>query len=466
MTEIATDKTYETIMQTCREVGRSCIIQSCKSISGNFGLCENIQTSVNRKAIINRTACWDEVLDCVASAGLDSINNITKLQADIIDASNGSFYTELYGQYQNTDITNDELNAEFDSANSCIVGENGNCIYDICANDCGYNPLDSTYSKANSDECQVCRLAEKVWGNCEAHPSTSLQVEGSHNKIKMPETEETLLSWFAKNTNTEDATDSCRDTSCGPGFIAVWDKNSQSSVCVSKANISDDGEICPLDTFWRVKIDGDLSNCCKNSAEEGGYRDGFGNCCLIPTLTESELNGVDMSASSGYWNTDRIQELPSQSEAPQGTIDPSKDGGLCLPQGAKFVAAFPLSGTYYGSSTEVGFLFCIGEFSGVDKETDYPSGKTIKCQGRYIVVTGKSGKYMPPLYNVNGSSNMTPTTFYRESEETENQGTCVKQYSTSKWEWVKGSGDSKTQCTLQSPSKWIMQYSGSEITEP
>ena len=471
MTEIATDKTYETIMQTCREVGRSCIIQSCKSISGNFGLCENIQTSVNRKAIINRTACWDEVLDCVASAGLDSINNITKLQADIIDASNGSFYTELYGQYQNTDITNDELSSEFKPENSCIVGENGNCIYDICANDCGYNPLDSTYSKANSDECQVCRLAEKVWGNCEAHPSSSLQVEGSHNKIKMPETEETLLSWFAKNTNTEDATDSCRDTSCGPGFIAVWDKNSQSSVCVSKANISDDGEICPLDTFWRVKIDGDLSNCCKNSAEEGGYRDGFGNCCLGSTLKQTDLKGVNVKVKSGYWNPNVNTYLPTQTDTPEGTIDSSKDGGLCLPQGAKFVVAFPLTRSAYYGNSGIGFLFCVGETSGRNEEDDsraeqYPSGRIIDCTGNYIVVT-QSGIYMSPLYN-----NITelpydlPASFYRESEETENQGTCVKQYSTSKWEWIKGSGDSKTQCTLQSPSKWIMQYSGSEITEP
>lgn len=470
MTEIATDKTYETIMQTCREVGRSCIIQSCKSISGNFGLCENIQTSVNRKAIINRTACWKEVLECVASAGIDSINNITELQADMIDASNGSFYTELYGQYQNSDITNDELASEFKPENSCIVGENGNCIYDICEKDCGFNPADSTYSKANSDECQVCRLAEKVWGNCEAHPSTSLQAEGSHNKIKIPESEETLLSWFAKNTNTEDATDSCRDTSCGPGFIAVWDKNSQSSVCVSKANISDDGEICPLDTFWRIKVDGTFSNCCKNSAEEGGYRDGFGNCCLIHTLTEMNLKGVNMDATKGYWKSDGPVSIPSQTEPPQGTLDADKDGGLCLPQGAKFVVAFPLSGTYYGSN-DIGYLFCIGTTSGENEEDDtyaarYPSGRIIKCTGDYIIVT-KSGKYMSPLYSgVPELPDDVPVNFYRESEETENQGICVKQYSSSKWVWQKGDEESKTQCTEQSPKNWIMQYSVSGSTEP
>ena len=87
MSEIATSKTYETILQTCREVGRACIIQACKSISGNFAMCENIQNSINRKSIINRTSCWPEVLKCVNEAGEDAINNIFSL----VKPANGNF---------------------------------------------------------------------------------------------------------------------------------------------------------------------------------------------------------------------------------------------------------------------------------------------------------------------------------------------------------------------------------------
>lgn len=76
MTEITNANTYETILNTCREVGRACIVQVCSSTSGNFGLCESIQSSVNRKSIINRTACWNEVYNCVAEAGTDKIKDI------------------------------------------------------------------------------------------------------------------------------------------------------------------------------------------------------------------------------------------------------------------------------------------------------------------------------------------------------------------------------------------------------
>lgn len=78
MTEITNANTYETILNTCREVGRACIVQVCSSTSGNFGLCESIQSSVNRKSIINRTACWNEVYNCVAEAGTDKIKDIMK----------------------------------------------------------------------------------------------------------------------------------------------------------------------------------------------------------------------------------------------------------------------------------------------------------------------------------------------------------------------------------------------------
>lgn len=454
ITEIATDKTYETILQTCREVGRACIIQSCKSISGNFGLCENIQTSVNRKSIINRTACWEEVLECVESAGIDSINKITELQLNHLDEFNRSFYTELYGVYTAQDITNDELNAGFDISQSCIIGDNGNCIYDICANECGFNAETSTYSKITSNDCQVCRLAEKVWGNCEAHPTANLQASESHNKIKIPidSTQDTLLSWFAKNTNTENADDSCRDTSCGPGYISSWDSEKQTSVCVPRSQLSDDGLICSSDTYWRLNING-YNNCCRTSSgSTGGARDGFGNCCLGSTIgaETNTIAGVNWETTTGYWNRNAVStELPRKTDEVQGTLAPNKNGGLCLPSTSKFVMAFPLTDSYYGDSG-IGFLFCTGTIRDITNQTStFPSGQTVQCNGDYIIVT-QDGRYLSPQYKDSDATSIT--TFYREQEDV--GGVCINTYSDSSWSWIK---DSDQQCDLQTPTNWLIQ---------
>lgn len=471
MTEIATDKTYETIMQTCREVGRACIIQSCKSISGNFGLCENIQTSVNRKAIINRTACWDEVLECVASAGIESINGITELQKPYIDEPNGAFYNELYGTYNIEDITNIELEAGVTSDTSCITSNNRNCIYDICASECGFNATTQSYAKKNSDECQVCRLAEKVWGNCETHPAVNLQAENSHNQIKIPDdNQETLLSWFAKNTNTEDALDSCRDTSCGPGFISNWDETTQSSVCVPRSSMSDDGEICPVNTFWRTNIGG-FNNCCKTSGGVRGAVDTFGNCCLLGKTTSKNVTGLMWQATSGYWDTTRSTELPYINTSIEGTLPDTTNYGLCIPDTAKFVAAvkIPSNDSYYDGS--IGFLFCDGA-KGVDTnsiEETFPSGKKLTCNGNYIFVIksadGMNAKYISPHYTKNTSGDsqnfedFSPVTniFYREKKEV--GGSCTRKYSSS-WTWIKNT--TSENCSLQTPANWLISYTGGE----
>lgn len=456
MTQIAADKTYDAIIKTCREVGKSCIIQSCKSISGNFGLCENIQTSVNRKAIVNRTACWEEVLECVESAGIDSINAITDQQKLFIDEQNGAFYTKLYGTYDIADITNDELETDFDETKSCIIGENGNCIYDICASECGFDGKNQNYTSATSDKCQICRLAEKVWGNCEAHPAISLQNENSHNKIKIPESseEETLLSWFAKNTNTEKLEDSCRDTSCGPGMISHWDPTTQSSVCVSRTDFTDDNEMCPLDTFWRIQI-GNFNNCCKSTTSgEVGYRDSFGNCCL-GNLTGRTINGVNWNTTTGYSNPNATPTmLPINTNEVTGTVPENKNGGLCLPESSKFVMAFPLTGTYYGNN-DIGFLFCTGTTEGTDPTSTFPSGKTVTCNGNYIIVTKNTGRYILPNYTETLGNITQPTTnFYREAG---GQNVCELEYKETAWQWLKGTTNDKESCENQTPVNWLVE---------
>ena len=473
MTEIATDKTYETILQTCREVGRACIIQSCKSISGNFGLCEDIQTSVNRKAIINRTACWDEVMDCVASAGIDAINQITTQESSVIDTYNGSFYPSTYGVRYTTngsatyDITNDELVDGF-AGKSCIISEenedgelvpsNTMCIYDLCANECGFDTQTGLYSKSKSDECQVCRITEQIWGNCEAHPASNLSAANSHNQI-LTDGQETLLSWFAKNTNTDDAIDSCRDTSCGPGFIPQWDAETQTSTCVSEANLSDDGEVCPANNFWRIPItlgENSYENCCKAADNTAGGRDGFGNCCLGKLI---DTDNVDWDGTSPYWNTGlQYTGLGSTGVTVTGTIPEGKDGGLCMPDNAEFVVAFQPSEYYTvggeADDAKLAFLFCVGSMASSDNTDTYPGGQTLTCKGSYIIVTA-NGKYITPQYDESNVAQY-PASFYRAKEEVSN-AEFIRNFKDATWSWC-SSNDGTSQCVTDIPKNMLLEY--------
>lgn len=386
MTEIATDKTYETILSTCREVGRACIIQSCKSVSGNFGLCENIQTSVNRKSIINRTACWDEVVKCVNSAGEESINKIITQKESILD-DNNAFYTQLYGK--DFEITNQ---SNYNITNTCLTTKDGNCVFDICEKECGLDIETGEYKSPDEPSCRTCRLAERVWGNCESHPTTNMSSSDIHNKIKIPTNrEDTLLSWFAKNTNTQNATDSCRDTSCGPGYIPKLDE-SGSTVCIPQGLLTSDGFMCPSTTPQiTINKSQTLTNCCSTGDNgENGFLDIYGDCCLngdrkanITNLHWS-ISSTDIPGKNGYIN-------------PPGSsfiIRPGDNNrkGLCLPKGSspKFMFARI-------KNTEYEFYLCLGNITygdveGEDKFAAFPRGRTIFCDGE-IVVAKRYGEW-------------------------------------------------------------------------
>lgn len=436
MTEIATDQTFETINQTCREVGRSCIIQACKSISGNFGLCENIQNSINRKSIINRTSCWQEVTQCVRDAGETAINDITsKLIKDgVIDEATGTFYKSLYGYNPAITITNSET-----SADSCSDKDKTsvNCVYDICANECGYNCTAEgcEYLNKKSFDCRVCRIAENLWGNCEVIPTQNLKQETSHNEIKVPidKNTDTLLHWFAVNTGTDSKRDSCRDTSCGAGFVPIIDENGNLS-CVPKTSTTDDGEICP-ENFLRITVMPGLTNCCKSS-EGSGRLDVFGNCCNNKII--NGISGLEWGTNTSYY----------------GQRSGVSTAELCLPDGtsdATFTLAMNLSSTaenYYDVGMH--FLICLGDLSSENPTTNYPSGQTVRCNGRYVLINKTTGKYISPKYE-SGSGASTPSNYYISSE---GSPVCTWDQATSTWT----PNQAGLQCPTDSPNKWQIKY--------
>lgn len=338
MTAIAAGKTYETILSTCREVGRQCIMQSCKSVAGNFALCENIYTSINRKSIINRTACWNEVAECVASAGSESINQIMTDQgrnADIING--GDIYQQLYGS--------------------------ATPIHDWCKADLTTLTPDFDW--------QVCRLSEEIWGNCEHEPKTPIGSlapdSAASNKILINNTSdnrETLLSWFARNTGTENSKYSCVDTTCPPGDTYYDGK------CIPSDHVTTEG-ICEAERFLvYAGNDKTITNCCT-----GGL---LGNniCC-------------------------------------KGTALSSADGTkYCLPEST---TTFDI--LEYNSYT----LMCIGGKITFDKLKNQYT-----CDGAFIIVNtpddNASNVYGIPLYNSTPNYPYTITKSYIYNDQ---GGTCT-----------------------------------------
>ena len=356
ITEITTTKSYETILSTCREVGRNCIIQACTSITGNFGLCEDIDKSINRKSIINRSACWDEVYECVASAGTNTIAQIMTQQNRTATSTGGHLYDILY--------------------------TNHTTIHDICTNDgiCG---------DTETPECQICRIAEQIWGNCEQAPDNTLSTDESNRIYTMTQnsTNETLLSWFAYNTGTATADDSCRDTSCGIGYIPL-DGN-----CVRADHFTSDGYYCPTDTpgFKQFDIYGNgITNCCNTSTKVDAdapsaktlletildNNNTTNSCCIHGTASSSSAFGFDTNSDNKndyifMDKTEYIQQLCNPiKDKPSGTAQPV----LGIDYGKQHFTLFCLNGINTGATN-------------TNPDSAFPSGDTLNCNGLYLLVT-------------------------------------------------------------------------------
>ena len=371
-TDIINDTTYATILTTCREVGRACIIQVCTSISGNFGLCENISTSINRKSIINGTACWDEVEQCVRNAGADNVLAILKSQS-YRNPTYGDMYSRLYNR---TDLIRSPQSNGVSIIDDTDEMPTQTSVHDLCK---GCMISDNA---TNPTDCAVCRLTEQIWGNCEYEPSHNLSDQNATNRIwEMDKSDknETLLSWFARNTGTSGIVDNCRDTSCGAGYELDRTGN-----CVDSTSITTGDQYCPTPQyiFTVTGEKGDdpyITNCCPSEYDI----DAFGNCCMD---TKSGADLGDFISTEG-----------------------ATTSGLCLPQEtdkAKIVAA---NGQYT--------IVCLDGVATPSTPTEldgYPNGDKIHCKGQYIVI--KAGDYRTQPDNT-----IAPNQYYYDNTNTKQQ---------------------------------------------
>ena len=431
MTGIQTDITYDSIKHTCREVGRACIIQVCTSTSGNFGLCEDIDTSINRKSIVNRTACWDEVLACVDSAGEDAINAIFKLNK-FDDTDTYALYNLVYA---NGSPMLSNVSANVATCTAQETADSPYCVYDICAEQCSKDGVLSPY--VDTHECRVCRLAESIWGNCEAAPTTSLVANKEmHNRIQVRKDLQntdtdatTLLYWFAQNTNTADLADSCRDTTCAAGFRPLRDATTGAIMCVDRSDMDSLDQICS--PTYRIPVSGSISNCCL--VENNQTIDKARDCCIQGKTDSNSGSNTEVCVPNETYTLVTTFEVPF----PDGDSE-TGDG----------------SAQYYATGTSY-YLYCAGTLSYVDEK--------VKCSGHYFVVQKSAPenmglRYFDPKYNVD-----TPTDTSRyvcEYFNTDLETKYIHEYdSTGGWKWHK-SGTTDTFNENETLRHWMVKFGG------
>ncbi len=163
MVGIATDISYDTLMDTCAQIGRDCIIQKCNGTSGNFALCKNT-TSAARKDILTRAACWEKVHNCVQSA--DNLDNMhtTNTNPDCDNDIACLLTEEIWGSCTGTD--QDATIVESDSSLlSWFATNTGNETCNLTGCPLGYQLVNNTCMEtitAQTNDCGTATLITEI----------------------------------------------------------------------------------------------------------------------------------------------------------------------------------------------------------------------------------------------------------------------------------------------------------------
>lgn len=392
MTGIAADISYQKVIETCTSVGRDCIVRQCNGTSGNFALCKDA-TDANRRAILNHDVCWDEVLECVKSA-----DNISSM--NIIDRT--TYYNTKYG-----------ISDIFDLPDACRCGTN------------------------NDDNCKACNITEQIWGNCEYEPNeysiiTTTIPNGSYknsNKILIPSSGDSLLSWFATNTGTTNSPDSCNSNGCPIDYElddnGTCQKVSAAIETTDGANVTNSNHI--------IYVTNSITNYCPD-----GVKDIYGNCCV----SGKKSNGICVPSTSVLQNTSwqaiRLWNLKCTNT--DNYFCPTT-GNLTLYCVTSSTYAQPI--VYYTNSNE----YACGYWGG-DEQNDFD-------ENAMWVIVDENGNY----YNANQSNaNSAPTpimSYYKGEnfDDAPDENACKYTYDQTNEEWVWTSPTENANCdALQQPT--------------
>lgn len=196
------------------------------------------------------------------------------------------------------------------------------------------------------------------------------------------------MAWFAKNTGTADAPNSCSNTQCGVG-----EKMAEDGICTPRENFSDDGKKCNPNK--RITVFENLSNCCvAEPTDDDKVLDVFGNCC-----SDAKNKLVPLAPNHPNDYTGR----------PLDTMFNINSKKLCLGNTSSYgVAQFymPNANSPYGTDTnnKKAMLVCVGDdkISATGTVRDgFPNGDGLRCDGHYVIIIYDmvTGAYFNPLYN-------------------------------------------------------------------
>ena len=154
MAGLLSDETKKNIIDGCMNVGRNCITNQCGSASGNFALCQDI-TSETRIKILNKSACYEEVKNCIANA--DNMTQTTGTRITL-NENGEKLLADIWGNdcssENDKEITSESTLLAWFATNT---GENS-CSTTGCES--GYALVNGVCKKSISEDTSDCKTAE------------------------------------------------------------------------------------------------------------------------------------------------------------------------------------------------------------------------------------------------------------------------------------------------------------------
>ena len=416
ITGISTDISYDTIMETCAQIWRDCIIQQCNGTSGNFALCRKT-TDGKRSDVLARRACWQNVFNCVKQA--DNLNNMTYGILPSTQSPDEDQYTEARENYYSKTYSGQVLNG----FNNCM--SESDCISGRTT--IGQIPMFCKYNSADQKEFIACLITEQIWGNCEHIPDMYDITENANlvpttasstwlnysvqlsNKILIPSNGSTLLSWFAANTGTTNTLDSCNARGCPVNYLKDSSTGECTKVlgnCSAETRLTDTGK-CPQNNNEIMNVTDTITNYC-----QGGVRDIYGNCCNQASSTKDSVNGICVPKSDNYEST-LLQTVTCDGTGSDSYLCPNTQSGKKRKISAYCV--HPADKNYY-------ITYTTG-----DKSVQY------YCTGGFWLLVDQYGNY----FNLQGNTSPVKTVKMTYIPQL-NAPDCTYGFS-SGWQWT-GSG--------------------------
>lgn len=412
MTGIATDITYQKVIETCTSVGRDCIVRQCDGTTGNFALCKSA-TDKNRQAILDRNVCWDEVLECIEKA--DNLSNMSV-------QTHENYLKSVYGITDLTDMP---------------------------------NPCNNLTTDQN---LTACLIAEQIWGTCEYEPNSYsiTNVLGNDyktsNRILFPSSGNSLLSWFATNTGTKDSLDSCNSKGCPINY------EMNGKICQQIINFDTTTDCkTPTNSNQIINVTDNITNYC-----ESGIKDIYGNCCVSGLKSNGICVHFTSKTLSGNGGTIKI---PYQAARLWNLKCTTEDDYLCPTTGnlalycvTKSTNTQPIA--YYTESNEYMCGF-------IDASTDNENNTIYNFDDKAMwVIVDEKGNY----YNADKNTANTaprPVMYYKKANDTcptddSSLTTCTRTYSCTtengtpkcEWSWT-SNANNNTICTTATENALI-----------